>query len=247
MPTPEQEIDRLFGLPLSEFTAARNELARRLKSEGKTDAADQVRALSKPSAAVWAINQLARREKQAVRSLLTAGAALRKAQERALARAGGADALRAAQTKHHGEVRALTRRAREILEADGRPVTRDVLDRLERTLGAAAVDEHARALLKAGRLTDELESPSFDTLLTLQVPARPAGSTRRETVENRRREEERRQQRRRLELAARQAEQRAREAVRDADDAERAATRARKLAEDAQRAAAKAAAELSAL
>jgi hypothetical protein len=144
-------------------------------------------------------------------------------------------------------VRAATQRAREILEGDGRPASRDVLDRLERTFGAAGIDEHARPLLKAGRLTDELESPSFDTLLTLQVPARPAGSTAHETAEKRRRQEERRQQKRRLELAARQAEQRARDAVRDAEDAERAAIRARKLAEDAQRAAAKAAAELSEL
>src|SRR6266550_1075876 len=33
----EAELDRLFGLPLSEFTAARNELAKELRDAGRRD------------------------------------------------------------------------------------------------------------------------------------------------------------------------------------------------------------------
>ena len=61
--TVEREIDELFDLPLDEFTAARNDLAKRLKRDGDEDAAEQVRSLPKPSIAAWAVNQLARREK----------------------------------------------------------------------------------------------------------------------------------------------------------------------------------------
>jgi len=92
----DREIDRLFELSLDEFTAARNELAKRLAKEGEKERSEEVKALAKPSAPVWAINQLARREKAQVRALLDAGAKLRRAQERALG-GGGSDALRAAQ------------------------------------------------------------------------------------------------------------------------------------------------------
>ena len=45
----KQEVDRLFELPPEEFTAARNELARRLKDDGDASAAADVKQLSKPS------------------------------------------------------------------------------------------------------------------------------------------------------------------------------------------------------
>ena len=82
MATLEREIDRLFELPLDEFTPARNELARRLKGEGDKEAAEHVQALAKPSVPAWAINQLARQEKAKVKALLDAGTKLRKAQEK---------------------------------------------------------------------------------------------------------------------------------------------------------------------
>ena len=46
-------LDRLFQLPLDEFTAARNTLA---KASGADGAA--IRQLSKPPVAAWAVNQL---------------------------------------------------------------------------------------------------------------------------------------------------------------------------------------------
>jgi len=78
------DVDELFALPLDEFTAARNALAKRLKQDGDAEAAEQVRALPKPSVAVWTVNQLARREPDAIRSLLNVAARLRSAQERSL-------------------------------------------------------------------------------------------------------------------------------------------------------------------
>ena len=49
----DSEIDRLYQLPLDEFTSARNALA---KTAGP-DAA-RIRALVKPPIAAWAVNQL---------------------------------------------------------------------------------------------------------------------------------------------------------------------------------------------
>ncbi|MFN2628500.1 MAG: hypothetical protein ABR569_07685, partial [Gaiellaceae bacterium] len=146
----EQEIAALFGLSLEEFTPARDRLAQRLKKEGRGDAAEEVRRLAKPSVPAWAINQLARREQPAVRALLDAGSALRRAQEQALSGTGPADGLRDAQATERKVVRGLTERARTILEDAGRPAAASMLDRIARTLAAAAVAEAGREALKAG-------------------------------------------------------------------------------------------------
>jgi hypothetical protein len=104
------EIDELFALPLDEFTAARNALAKRLKQDGDAEAAEAVRTLSKPSVAAWAVNQLARRDPETVRSLLNVAARLRSAQERSLKGERAADELRAAQAEERGHPEADARR-----------------------------------------------------------------------------------------------------------------------------------------
>jgi len=50
----EERLDELYALPLDEFTAARNELAKALRAEGKREEADAVKALAKPSVTAWA-------------------------------------------------------------------------------------------------------------------------------------------------------------------------------------------------
>lgn len=242
MATLEREIDRLYALPLDEFTSSRNSLARRLKNDGDRDAADEVAALTKPSIPAWAINQVARRQKASMRTLLDSAAKLRKAQERALG-GGDADALRAAQSSERHAVRDVTKRASEILEEAGRPASRAVLERIRTTLGAAALTEPARSALKAGRLTSEVEASGFDALTGIK-PA-PAPGQRDELAERRQRKAERERERRRLEKRAQQLEARAQEAERKADDAEEAAAEAREVAEERRRDAQAAASELA--
>src|SRR5689334_4451410 len=84
----EDPIDRLYGLPLQEFTAARDALVKELRSEGEKERAAEVKKLAKPTRAAWAVNQLARSHPDEVRALVDAGAALSGAQEALL---GGAD------------------------------------------------------------------------------------------------------------------------------------------------------------
>jgi hypothetical protein len=242
--TIEREIDRLFELPLDEFTPGRNELARRLKREGNKEAAEHVQALAKPSVPAWAINQLARREKAKVKALLDAGTKLRKAQERALA-GGLADPLRAAQAEERHAVRDLTRRAEEILKESGRPASRAIIERISSTLGAAAVTDPARTALKAGRLTSEVTVSGFDALAGIELPAQPSTPRRDELAERRQRKSERKRQRRQLEKNARELEARAEAAERKAERAEEAATEARATAEERRSAADAAASELA--
>ncbi|HEY3050204.1 MAG TPA: hypothetical protein VGJ40_00640 [Gaiellaceae bacterium] len=243
MATLEREIDRLFALPLDEFTSSRNALAQRLKNEGDKDAADEVAALAKPSVPVWTINQLAREEKPSMRALLNAAAKLRKAQERALG-GGDSNALREAQTEEREALRDLTQRAEAILEQAGRPTSRAVLDRIRKTLGAAALTEPARSTLKAGRLTSEVEVSGFEALAGIK-PAPVRGSPRDELAERREKKAARERERRRLQKRAQQLDDRAQEAEQRAEQAEAAAAKARELAEERRRAADAAASELA--
>jgi hypothetical protein len=236
----QREIDRLFGLPLDEFTLERNELARGLKREGDTAAADQIRAMGKPSVSAWTINQLARREPGAVRELLNAGDAVRKAQKRLLQEAGKPDSLRDAMGKEREAIHALTELARSVLDEAGRPATEAMLQRIAGTLQAAAVDEDGRGLLKAGRLTEDLEPAGFEAFAGFELPARRSGSTydelsdrRRQKEEHQQRVREAQQQVRDLEDAARDAEREAKRAADVAAESQRVAEKARADADDA--------------
>lgn len=201
---PERRVDALYGLPLDEFTAARNALAKELKDEG-------VRALAKPSQVAWAINQAARADKLSLRRLLKAADALRAAQEKALS--GKRVDLAGAQRREREAVRAL---ARAAVDALGRATQ---AERIERTLSAAALDPDARELLRAGRLTAEVEPSGFGALAGMRLPSAPKPATpkRDEAKERRRRE---------LRAAAVAAERRAQKL-------EREAARARQDADDA--------------
>jgi hypothetical protein len=243
----ERELDRLFGLPLDEFTAARNDLARRLKQEKEDDAAARVRGLAKPTLPVWAVNQLGRHEAAAVRAALAAGDALRKAQKRLLEQGGTGAALRDAVARHRDAIGALTERAEAVLERDGRPVTQPTLERIRKTLEAAVVDDEGRRALKAGRLTEELEPAGFDAFASL-TPA-PSGRPhpRDELAERRRQREATQRHKHELKERVRELERAASAAEREADRAEAAAAVARRDAEKARAAADEAAAELDEL
>jgi hypothetical protein len=242
--SPDKELDRLFALPLDEFTAARNDAVKRLKKAGEDEAAEQVAALSKPSVPVWAINQLARQDKNAMRALLDSAAKLRKAQERALS-GGGADALRDAQSTERDAIRDLTHKAAGILDEAGRPASRTVLERIRSTLGAAALAEPTRTALKAGRLTDEVELSGFDVLAGIEPAPKGRAQPKDELAERRRKKAERERERRRLEKEARELDERAKLAEQQADEAEEAAEDARAEADQRRRAADEAAAELA--
>jgi hypothetical protein len=241
----EGELDRLFGLPLGDFTAARNGLVKRLKAEKATAAAEEIGALRKPTVPAWTINQLSRLDRAGIRVLLEAGNELRSAQRRLLGGADAGDASRQAALGERRAVERLTDRAERVLADAGRPATTAVLDRIRTTLRAAAVIEDGRRLLETGRFTAELEPPGFDAfgpVATHGAPRRRPARQGDELAERRQKREEERRRRKELRARARAAERSAREAEREAERAEAAAARARRIAEKA-RADADAAAE----
>ncbi|MFL5943853.1 MAG: hypothetical protein ACJ74C_00225 [Gaiellaceae bacterium] len=222
------DADRLFELPLDEFTAARNELAKRLKQEGDAEAAEQVRSLAKPSLAAWAVNQLARREAELVRSLLNVAARLRSAQERSLKGERAADELRAAQSEERDVLRRLTRAAEQLLREGGRTASGTTLERVSSILRAAAVSDPSA--LRAGRLSGDVEVTGFDAFAGMEVPKgrRSRDASAGDDLADRRR------QKREAERHRKQLEKRVRELGAHADAAERDAERARKEAAEAE-------------
>jgi hypothetical protein len=241
-----EEVDRLYDLPLDEFTAARNELARQLKRDGDAEAAEQVRGLAKPSVPAWAINQLARQDEEGVRSLLNVAARLRSAQERSLKGERAADELRSAQAEERELLRTLTQRAAEILRDAGRPATGATLDRVSSTLRAAAVAEPGRTSLREGRLSGDVEVSGFDAFAGVEVPARGRRAARSgdDLAERRRQKREAERQRRALEKRVRELTARAEAAEREAERARKHADETEAVAAERRREADAAAAEL---
>jgi hypothetical protein len=173
----EDEVDRLYSRPLDQFTAARNARARDLRKAGDKAAADTVKVLRKPTVSAWAINQLARKERMRVRSLLVAGEKLRNAHAELLG--GGQPAtVKEATDAERKAISHLVSSAAKILSAADHSPTEGVLDRIATTLRAAAVDDEGRALLERGRLTRDLDPTGFGPLDSVAAPIR-AGAPRR--------------------------------------------------------------------
>jgi len=205
---------------------------KRLGKAGQAEAAAEVKKLAKPSIPVWTANQLARREPGELRALLRSAEDLRKAQEKALAGKGVGD-LQKRLDEQRRAVRALAKLGRDILADEGRSVSDAIVERIAKTLDAAALDEGSRFLLRAGRLTEEVEPLGFDALAGMSVT--PAKG-RRTAAKPKPKAGAAAEARRRLQEAQREARERAREAThaeREADRAESAAAKARSSAREA--------------
>jgi hypothetical protein len=159
----DAEIDDLFQRSLDEFTAARNALAKQLKSEGRTLDAERVKALAKPPAPAWAVNQLYWQDPKAIERLLTLGERVRKAQTGQLRNAN----LRALIDEKKQMTAALLSTAAAILEEGGHAASPDAMRRVSATLESLAAWGDTDGVPRAGRLTADLDPPGFDTLAAL--------------------------------------------------------------------------------
>jgi hypothetical protein len=191
----EDEIDALFQMPLAEFTGARNTLAARLKKERRANDAERVKLLSKPSISAWAVNQLYWNHREEFDQLIASGKRFGPARVARKA-AGMRDSLDA----RREVLIELSELATALLREAGHNPAQDTIRRIVTTLEAMS----AYALLPdgptPGRLMQDLDPPSFDSLASLMsapgkiedadiVPARKSGS-KTTTTDNVRRLEE---------------------------------------------------------
>jgi hypothetical protein len=153
------EADKLYGLPLEEFVAQRDALAKQLRADGRRDEADEVKALRKPPAVVWAVNQLMRTQRKAARALVDAA-------DRAAEHPGDRDALRA----HHDALDQLATAGAGLLSGKGRGLSEDALLRVRSALHAASLDRDKREEFIAGRLSEEPAPAGFGAITGMPKP-----------------------------------------------------------------------------
>jgi hypothetical protein len=152
----DEIADRLYALPLEEFTQARNQAERELRKAGEPEQADQVKVLRKPSAGAGAVNRLVREHRPEVDAFLAAAATLRDAQF-----AGKGDIASAGMAQ---------REALEKLVSLGGQSVRA-------TLQVAAVDDNVARDLLSARLVQEPEPAGFGTLLAHSDPKASAATS----------------------------------------------------------------------
>lgn len=232
-----QELDRLYELPPGDFTAARDEAAKRLRAEGQRELADEVKRLRKPTLPVWLANRLSHERELDLKRLLKAGEGLGASQA-----AGSAEDFAEARREEQHALERLAAAARELGARAGAGAP--AVERAVQTLRAASLTAEGRELLERGRLTEELQPPGFDALSGVP-PARPA--TRKKPppkdtrAERRRAIEAARDRVKELRADERELAKQARAAAREADRAETEAAGLRETADQAEAAAANAA------
>ncbi|HEY4425900.1 MAG TPA: hypothetical protein VGN10_16935 [Pyrinomonadaceae bacterium] len=161
----EDDIDALFRLPLAEFTGERNTLAARLKKEGRRNDADRVKLLAKPSVSAWAVNQLYWDHREAFDQLMASGKRLRPAQKLRLA--GKVASVRDSLDARREALVHLSDLAEELLRDAGSNPSLDTLRRVTTTLEALSTHALHSDGPTPGRLTQDLDPPSFDSLASL--------------------------------------------------------------------------------
>jgi hypothetical protein len=225
-----KETEELYGLAPSEFTAARNARAKKLKADDP-ELADAVSKLPKPSVAAAALNELVREDPSEIRALVQSGKRLRQAQEAAVSGKKGADLTEAIQ-EHRT---ALDRVQRDLRR---RKLSAATIEKATQTLRVASIDAELWPLLERGLLHEDLAASGFG-LDPAIVPARPKQKPARKQPapkeDKRERERRRRDAERELdaaEKALREVRKRAEKALREVEQATEDVERARKTLDE---------------
>jgi hypothetical protein len=146
----DRSIDALYDAAPAGFTKERDALAKRLKADGDAAASARVKALRKPTAIAYVLNQLSRRHPEELAELVDVGRALARAQRKALRGEPGHD-LRDAIGKQRAVVAALTTQTASVMKELGLAADAH-LDAIARALQAALVDPAVGEQLEEGRL-----------------------------------------------------------------------------------------------
>jgi phage-related minor tail protein len=154
MPDVDAAVDRLYQLPLDEFTPARNALAKELKRP-------TIKDLEKPNVAAWAVNQLYWHERATWDRLLKAGERLRAEHRKLLA--GKASDIRDPEKAHRDAVRDAVEAVKKLLTGGGQATSPATLTAVQETLEALPAPD------PPGRLTRPLKPMGFEALSGVTV------------------------------------------------------------------------------
>ena len=159
--------DELYGVPPTDFTAARDAMVKQARAAGDRVTAAAIAALRKPTVAAWLVNLLVRDQPEEISGFVELGVALREATTSL-----SGPALRELSSQRHRLVQALVSQARALGVAAGQKVGEDTLRAVEETLHAVLADPAAAEAVLSGRLAQPLSRTGF-VPPTSPVPASP--------------------------------------------------------------------------
>jgi len=156
----DDRIDQLYQLPLEEFTAARNALA-------KESGDNAIKKLDKPTLPAWAVNQLYWHERKLWDEVIKTSTQVRTA-HKSLLEGKKAD-VKAAEVFHAEAMRKAKDAIRKILETAGNTASDAVMTPVTETLDALPTTD------EPGRLTKPLRRTGFEALqgITITAKAQP--------------------------------------------------------------------------
>ena len=163
----DNDLDELFRVPLAEFTAARNSLAKQLKQAGRGNEADFVKTLAKPSISAWTVNQLYWNHRDAFNRLMATGERFRQAQT---SRTAGMAGMRGALDARREALAQLSDLATALLHDAGHNPALDTIRRITTTLEALSAYASLADGPRPGRLTQDVDPPGFESLASF-VPS----------------------------------------------------------------------------
>ncbi len=191
----DENLDRLYALPLDEFVSARDALVKELRRDKKREEAAWVKGLKKPSVAAWLTNQLIRQLGSQAKAFFSAAEELRRVHWQVAEGKGDAADLRQASEKEREAIDALVEGAPEV--GDGEALSEATLERVRETLQAVPLDEETWRRVEAARLSREQAAAGFGLL----GPATSASAPAKGKKQERRKKDEDKERRQRREAA----------------------------------------------
>ncbi len=155
----DEQIDHLYQLPLEEFTAARNALA-------KESGDGTVKKLEKPVLAAWAVNQLYWHERKLFDEVIKTSGQVRTAHQQMLG--GKASDIKAAEVFHAEAMRKAKDAIRKIIVAAGNAASDAVMTPVTETLDALPTTD------TPGRFTKPFRRTGFEALHGVTISPKPA-------------------------------------------------------------------------
>lgn len=153
----DTDINSLYQVPLSDFTSARNALAKARGADGAS-----IKQLEKPTLPAWAVNQLYWRARPQWDALVDASMAVRHAHVQVIS--GRPADVSAAESHHQQALRAAATAAHRLVEAAGEKLTGATVDAIQETLQALPSTD------TPGRLTRPLKPLGFGALMAMGIP-----------------------------------------------------------------------------
>lgn len=159
-------MKEIYASSLQSFVKIRDQVARRLRDAGESEAAEQVAKVKKPTLPAWALSRLILTEPDRLEKVEAADVRLTEVMSK-----GKPDEVRAATHARHRTIGEVIDAAVQVLEEEGHKASPAVREKMAQTLYALSGDDDARNTLRSGLLSKELEPSGFGGMPDAATPA----------------------------------------------------------------------------